>query len=49
MMRLPALLEFGKKHHIPLISIADIIAWRRQNECLVRLEAETELETDTGV
>lgn len=48
MMRVPALLEFGKKHGIPVISIADIIAWRRQNECLVHLQAESQLETDTG-
>ncbi len=48
MMRVPALLAFGKKHGIPVVSIADIIAWRRQTECLVRLEAESTLETETG-
>ncbi len=49
MMRLPALVEFGEKHSIPLVQIADVIAWRRRHETLVRLEAESALETDTGL
>lgn len=49
MMRLPALREFGKKHNIPLISIAELIRWRRHNETMISLEAESELETDTGM
>ena len=48
MMRLPALQEFAKEHSIPLISIADLIAYRRRTETLVRRQAETELETETG-
>lgn len=48
MMRLPALQEFAREHDIPLITIADLIAYRQQNETFVRLEAESELETDTG-
>lgn len=48
MMRLPALKEFARKHDIPLVSIADLIAWRRQHETFVRLEAESPLETETG-
>jgi len=48
MMRLPALIEFAKEHEIPLISIADLIAFRNRKEVFVRKEAETELETETG-
>ncbi|MBI3618552.1 bifunctional 3,4-dihydroxy-2-butanone-4-phosphate synthase/GTP cyclohydrolase II [Candidatus Peregrinibacteria bacterium] len=48
MMRLPSLLAFGHEHDIPVVTIADLIAWRRKHETLVRLEAETDLGTDTG-
>jgi 3,4-dihydroxy 2-butanone 4-phosphate synthase / GTP cyclohydrolase II len=48
MMRLPVLLSFAKGHDLAAISIADLIAWRRRHETFVRLEAETELETETG-
>ena len=48
MMRLPALEAFAREHDLPLISIADLIAYRRQHETLVRMEVETSLETDTG-
>jgi 3,4-dihydroxy 2-butanone 4-phosphate synthase/GTP cyclohydrolase II len=49
MMRLPALLAFGEKHGIPVLSIAEIVAWRRKNESLVRLLATSPLETETGL
>lgn len=49
MMRLPALQEFSKQNDIPLISIADLIAHRRQREVFVRLEASSDLETSTGM
>ncbi len=49
MMRLPALKEFAQKYDVKIISIADLIAYRNRNETFVRLEAETELETETGV
>jgi 3,4-dihydroxy 2-butanone 4-phosphate synthase / GTP cyclohydrolase II len=39
---------FAGEHGIPLISIADLIAWRQRHETFVRLEVETELETATG-
>jgi 3,4-dihydroxy 2-butanone 4-phosphate synthase/GTP cyclohydrolase II len=48
MMRLPELQEFSKTHGIPIISIADLIAWRKKNETLVELTAESPLETETG-
>jgi 3,4-dihydroxy 2-butanone 4-phosphate synthase/GTP cyclohydrolase II len=35
MARMPALMEFAEKHDLKLFTIADLIAWRRQNERLV--------------
>ena len=48
MMRLPELETFSKEHDIPIVNIADIIAYRRKHETLIRKEAETILETETG-
>ena len=48
MMRLPALETFAAEHGILLISVGDLIAWRRQHETFIRLEAESDLETETG-
>lgn len=48
MMRLPDLKKFGQKHHLKIISIADLIAYRYRTERFIRLEAESNLETDTG-
>jgi len=49
MMRLPALQEFSGAHHIPILRIADLIAHRRRTETLVRKEAESPLQTETGL
>jgi 3,4-dihydroxy 2-butanone 4-phosphate synthase/GTP cyclohydrolase II len=48
MMRLPNLTEFSKKNDIKIISIADLVAYRRRSETFVRLVAQTMLETTTG-
>lgn len=48
MMRFPDLLAFGKEHGIAVCTIADLIDWRRRHESLVRLQAESLLETETG-
>ncbi len=48
MMRLPALRKFAEQWELPIVSIADIIAYRRRSEAHVRREAETFLETETG-
>ena len=40
MARLRDLERFAKKHDLPLISIAELIRYRRQNEKLVRLVSE---------
>ena len=49
MMRMEALQAFSKEHRIPILSIADLIAHRRRSEKLIALEAESDLETDTGM
>lgn len=48
MIRLPGLLKFAKKHRIKIITIADLIAYRRQNEALVRRVASGDMPTRHG-
>lgn len=48
MMRLPEIQEFAMHHDIPVIAIEDIIAYRRKHETLIRKEAQTTLQTETG-
>ncbi len=48
MARLPELERFAKKHDLPLISIADLIRYRRQHEKLVRLVSEARIPADGG-
>jgi 3,4-dihydroxy 2-butanone 4-phosphate synthase/GTP cyclohydrolase II len=43
MARLPELERFAKKHDLPLISIADLIRYRRQTEKLVRRVSEARI------
>ncbi len=49
MARLPHLEEFSSKHGIKIISVAQIVAYRRQHEKLVTRVAETRLPTKYGV
>ena len=49
MMRAPALREFADTHGLLMISIADLIAYRRKNESLVELVATSQLPTEYGV
>ena len=49
MARLPELKEFAREHDLKLISIADLIAWRRRSERLVTRVAEAEIPTPYGV
>ena len=49
MARLPELEEFAEAHKLKLISIADLIAYRRKAETLIRREAETDLPTKYGL
>ncbi|MDP8927256.1 MAG: 3,4-dihydroxy-2-butanone-4-phosphate synthase, partial [Actinomycetota bacterium] len=48
MARLPELRQFADRHGLALISIADIIAYRRRYERLVRRVVETHLPTPYG-
>jgi len=46
--RLAELKEFAAQHQFPLVSIADIIRYRRQSERLVQRQAEAQLPTIFG-
>lgn len=48
MMRLPALMEFAKTHELTIVSVADLILYRRTHETFIRLEAESDLMTEFG-
>lgn len=48
MLRLPELVLFARKHGLSIISIEDLIAYRRSSEPTVRREAETRLPTRHG-
>lgn len=48
MMRLPDLEKFAKTHQIPLITIADIVRYRRQSEKLVEKVSQARLPTAYG-
>ncbi|MEU0053593.1 bifunctional 3,4-dihydroxy-2-butanone-4-phosphate synthase/GTP cyclohydrolase II [Streptomyces sp. NPDC006309] len=48
MLRLPELIPFARKHGLTIISIADLIAYRRGSEPTVRREAQTLLPTRHG-
>lgn len=48
MMRAPALREFADEHGLLMISIADLIEYRRKNESLIIKEATAKLPTEFG-
>ncbi len=48
MARLPQLLKFSKNHHLKIISIADLIQFRRKKEKLVKLVASPRLPSKYG-
>jgi 3,4-dihydroxy 2-butanone 4-phosphate synthase/GTP cyclohydrolase II len=48
MARLPQLIEVARTHDLPLISIADLIAFRRRREVLVERVAEARIPTRFG-
>ncbi|MEV4975140.1 bifunctional 3,4-dihydroxy-2-butanone-4-phosphate synthase/GTP cyclohydrolase II [Streptomyces scopuliridis] len=48
MLRLPELIPFARKHGLTIISIEDLIAYRRTSEPTVRREAEVRLPTAHG-
>ncbi|MCW6008569.1 bifunctional 3,4-dihydroxy-2-butanone-4-phosphate synthase/GTP cyclohydrolase II [Micromonospora sp. CPCC 205371] len=49
MMRLPDLSKFAAEHGLALISIADLVAYRRRTERQVEREVETRIPTRHGV
>src|SRR5262249_14738525 len=46
--RLPELVTFAAEHRLKIVSIADLIAYRRQRERLVDRVAEFEIATEIG-
>jgi 3,4-dihydroxy 2-butanone 4-phosphate synthase/GTP cyclohydrolase II len=48
MARVPELLEFCAKHELKMISVADLIRYRLQNERFIRREAEGTIRTEFG-
>jgi 3,4-dihydroxy 2-butanone 4-phosphate synthase / GTP cyclohydrolase II len=48
MARLPDLIRFGAEHGLKIISIADLIAYRREHETLVSKVAEATIPTPHG-
>ncbi len=48
MARLPELEQFAAEHNLPIISIADLIRYRRRTEKLVRRVARASLPTEHG-
>lgn len=48
MARVPQLMEYVKKHNLKIITIADLIAYRRKNEVLIKRAAEANMPTKYG-
>ena len=48
MARTPELLEFGKKHNLKVITVADLVNFRRKREKLIERVVETKLPTKYG-
>ena len=48
MARLPELVAFAQLHNLKISTIADLIAWRRQNDRFLERRIEAPLESDYG-
>lgn len=48
MARVPQLMEFSKKHNLKIITVAELIRYRRNNEKLVKAAAFAKLPTEYG-
>lgn len=48
MARVPDLLGFAEKHNLKIVTIADLIRYRKQNEKVVTRSAETKMPTKYG-
>jgi 3,4-dihydroxy 2-butanone 4-phosphate synthase/GTP cyclohydrolase II len=49
MARLPQLVDYAQRHHLKIISIADLISYRLQHERFVKREAVADLPTQFGL
>lgn len=49
MMRTPELKEFAQKHQLKMITVADLITYRRRTEMLVERVTEAEMPTKYGI
>jgi 3,4-dihydroxy 2-butanone 4-phosphate synthase/GTP cyclohydrolase II len=49
MARLPQLMAFARTHSLPIITIKDLIAYRRKHECIVERMSVARLPTRYGV
>ncbi len=49
MARTPELIKFAKKHSLKIITVADLISYRKNMSKMVRRVAETELPTKYGI
>lgn len=48
MARIPQLMEYVKTHNLKIITIADLIAYRRKNEALIKRVTEAKMPTKHG-
>lgn len=48
MARIPQLMEFVKKHNLKIVTIADLIAYRRKHETHIKRVAQSKLPTKYG-
>ncbi len=48
MARLPYLIEFSKKHHLKMITVADLITYRKNHEKLIECVAKAKMPTRYG-
>ena len=48
MARVPQLMEYVKEHDLKIITIVDLIAYRRKTECLVEMVTEAKMPTRYG-
>ena len=48
MARLPDLIEFANQHHLRILTVAALVAWRRARERIVRRDSVVDLPTDFG-
>ena len=49
MMRTPELKEFAVRHGLKMITVADLITYRRRTEILVERVTEAEMPTKYGI